>query len=163
MERAFREDGTATVMRGQLMQNFAEGILRSRWWRGRFGRTCTIHVTAGNRTRPLGGNVNLRPRLALDKYDDLELLKCMAWHMIEPDAAWHGREFAKLYLELVQRFVDPDAATELRGLYVEHGVKYRAKRVLSPEALVAAQARAATLVDARAEAVVSRMEDDYRV
>ncbi len=52
--------------------------------------------------------------------------------------AWHGREFAAIYLKLVQHGMGRAAAAKLKTSYAQYGVKWRAKRRLSPEAREAA-------------------------
>lgn len=51
-----------------------------------------------------------------------------------PGAAYHGREFCAVYLQLVQHKLGKPAADELRARFKAWGVKYKAKRILSPEA-----------------------------
>jgi hypothetical protein len=101
--------------------------------------------------------------LALSGRNKTTILQLMAYHMIPRDAAWHGREFTKLYYDLVKRFIGPEAALQLRTAYSENKIKYRAKKQLSPEALVKLRKNAELMRERQGDAVLERMEDDYRV
>lgn len=63
--------------------------------------------------------------------------------------AGHGREYAHTYLMLVQHFMGADAARQLRASFRLKGVKFTAKRVLSPAQREALRARGHALAAAR--------------
>lgn len=75
------------------------------------------------------------------------MLHELAHAVIPRHAAWHGREFAAVFLALVRRFMGAEAATALRASFREHGVKARQpgpSRKLTPDQRRAAIERLAT-------------------
>ncbi len=60
-------------------------------------------------------------------------------HVIQTEHPAHGRQYARIYLDLVRRFIDPEAAKKLKTAYIEKGVKSTKKRKATssgnPEAL----------------------------
>jgi hypothetical protein len=55
-------------------------------------------------------------------------------HLVTPrGAAFHGREFAEVYLDLVRHFLGQEAESRLKASFKTHRVKYTKKRELSPE------------------------------
>lgn len=70
-----------------------------------------------------------RPSIA----DPWVILHEIAHLGVHPDKAWHGREFAKLFLTLIKRFLGPEAARTLRQEYSNNRVKYRTPPNLSDE------------------------------
>lgn len=65
--------------------------------------------------------------------DPWVILHEIAHQGIDDDKAPHGREFAKLFLGLVKRFLGPDAARALRAEYAANRVRYRTPPNLTPE------------------------------
>lgn len=74
--------------------------------------------------------------------------------------AGHGREFAAVYLALVQHVFGKDAQDMLRTAFVAHGVRYKAKRVLSGATLEAARERGRKLAAARAAKQLAQRQHD---
>jgi putative metallohydrolase (TIGR04338 family) len=75
-------------------------------------------------------------------------------HLATPnEVAWHGREFARVYLELVRRFMGEDSATLLRASFKNHRVKFRPARRRAP----LDPARRAALVERLAKARAARV------
>lgn len=143
-------------------QAYLQTVVNSRWWRNRFGRT-TATLTPARSVRYRGSASNLEVLLPPDKMDRYRILKVLAWVMIPREAAYHGREFAKLYCELVTRFDSPDAGLQLKALYKEHRIKWQAKRKISPERMAQLKAQGEALADHRSEHAVAKLEDTYRV
>lgn len=60
-------------------------------------------------------------------------------HVVQTEWPAHGRQFARIYLDLVRRFIAPEAAQELKRAYIEKHVRSSKKRVATsagnPEAL----------------------------
>ncbi len=65
--------------------------------------------------------------------DPWVILHEIAHHGIPEVAAAHGRQFARLYLGLVRRFLGPDHAGALRDEYIRHRVRYRQPPALTGE------------------------------
>lgn len=58
------------------------------------------------------------------------VLHAHAHWLVPPDAALHGAEFCRAYLQLVKRYMGQSAYEDLRDLYKEYKIKHR---VISPE------------------------------
>lgn len=77
--------------------------------------------------------------------------------------AWHGHEFARIYLDLVRHYAGKEAADQLRAGYKKHRVRYnppRKGRKLTPEQREAAIAR---LSDARELKAAAKESDRCEV
>jgi putative metallohydrolase (TIGR04338 family) len=68
-------------------------------------------------------------------------------HHYAPRAEKHGREFARVYVELVRRYLGSNYARELRERFRARGVKHTRPRKLSAQALEAARARGRALAE----------------
>lgn len=119
-------------------------VLGSRWFRQRFRVSPgSITLKDGRGTRNAsyshGSDEINMPRWAREK--GLWVLLHEVTHMVIPSRfAWHGPEFAKVYLALVERFIGADEALLLRTAYKQKGVTYRTTRVsLKPQYRVATQ------------------------
>lgn len=103
--------------RAREVQAWVNRITRSRWWRGRFPRCGWINVKDGRGRRVAcgtrywnHGEVRL-PRWSRSR---LVILHEVA-HCVQPrGTASHGPEFARLYLDLVRRWIGPEEAARLR-------------------------------------------------
>lgn len=76
--------------------------------------------------------------------DPWVILHEIAHHGTPLGAAAHGRDFARLYLGLVARFLGPDHARALRHEYTGHRVRYRKRPTLTDEQRADRAARLAT-------------------
>lgn len=56
------------------------------------------------------------------------LLQLISHSVIPEDASWHGREFAKTYLELLERWAGESQAETARKAFVELRVRHKNKR-----------------------------------
>lgn len=99
-------------------------IERSRWWTGRFGRT-TLEVLDGRGRRKAGGWSGWRPGITLPRWSRTRpiVLHEIAHAVQPPGTAAHGPEFCRLYLDLVGRWIGPEAAATLRQSMRQGGVR----------------------------------------
>ena len=74
-----------------------------------------------------------------------------AAHVIAGARARHGRDWARVFLDLMRHFMGPEAAAKLREQFVERNVKHRAKRTISPEQREVLRERGRKLAALRAE------------
>jgi putative metallohydrolase (TIGR04338 family) len=105
---------------------YVNRVQNSRWFINRFGRK-TIRVRDGRGTtiaRSYGGEINI-PRWARHP---MVILHEMA-HEANPYRPAHGREYAKVFLALVTRFVGKEAGAELRELFRENRVKFVTSKI----------------------------------
>jgi len=140
---------------------FLDRVRKDKWFRRHYG-TWNFRVGDGRGARIARGGYNGR---SLFK-EHIAYLKLPAWartpliilHEIShgvtiqkhgTQIAWHGREYAAIYLDLVRHFLGTEAGDRLRASYKAKGVKHRPKRVLSPEQLVVMQERGRQLAAAR--------------
>jgi putative metallohydrolase (TIGR04338 family) len=127
-------------------QRYADKVTRSAWWsrnvgdgrnarlresrgagsaysglvryRGRYYHDIRLGTSHGR----LDGTV--RPTHIADPWVVLHELA----HAGSPEDPGHGREFARVFLGLVRRFLGPEAGTVLLAAYRQEGVKYLARR-----------------------------------
>jgi len=104
------------------VREFVGKITRSAWYRRRFKTYSSILVKDGRRCRRAMGGfgvINLpcwtRTRLVI-----LHELS----HAVQPPSAWHGREFCKIYLAFVKKWMGVEAYEELKASFKARGVKY---------------------------------------
>lgn len=109
-------------------------ITGSNWWRNQTSQTVAVwHVNYSQRpsSRPYGIKIpswiwrngeRRGPWVIVH-----ELCHVVLWKRL-PRIPWHGREFAKLYLEAVRRRLGPEAAEKLRQGYRLYRVHYRKRR-----------------------------------
>lgn len=129
------------------IKDLVKEILTSRWYgnywqnlpecdveasRNKRGPIEHIHVLDGRGRRrarggrPLGalrGSIAL-PRWARNRWIMLHEIA----HVFQTEEPSHGRQFARIYLDLVKRWISPGASKLLRDSYRTHKVKYMAKR-----------------------------------
>lgn len=119
-----------------------DAIYRSAWWKGNVRKKekhCgPIKVTDGRHCRSAiacGTNVIKMPRWARSEMVLLHELSHIACARIYGDnnIAAHGREFCRMYLSMVRRFMGRKVHDMLRDSFRERGVKYRKPINLSPE------------------------------
>lgn len=81
-----------------------------------------------------------------DKWTDLTMCRQIAYVLLmrtHGQAAWHGREFCAIYLDVVRAMMGAAAYELLKGSFRKHKVRFTPKRVLSPEQRAAARERLA--------------------
>lgn len=139
-------------------QAFADRVLRSAWWRKHAYRTSAVELRS---IRGSGGyyepGLTRRISLGTDRRyhhdvraatpapiaSPLMILHELCHHGTPPDAPHHGREFARLLLGAVRRFLGDEAWRILREEFVAGKVPHRkassssAARRGNPEALAA--------------------------
>ncbi len=109
------------------LRKYVKKICKSAWYRRRFVRYPLIEVGDGRRRRKAGGGwgeINM-PRWSRFK---LVILHEMA-HAVHTYQPWHGREFCKIYLAMVKKWIGKEAYAGLKLAFDEHGVKYRTGNV----------------------------------
>jgi putative metallohydrolase (TIGR04338 family) len=124
------------------IEAFVATVLRSPWLVRTFGRF-RIRVHDGRRHRiacayppsfAYGHATIVMPRWARSKMIALHEIA----HVMTPAVyAWHGREYAALYLQLVRHFLGAQKFRQLRTAFIACRVKYKpkSKRRGNPEAL----------------------------
>ena len=112
------------------IQAFVDGLCQSRWFRNRFGLV-EIAVRDGRGRRNAGGcgwrSMDGRGGfITLPKWSrhTLFILHEITHVIIPSNLAAHGREFSKIFLQLVGRWMGDDSAKDLRAAYRRCGVKY---------------------------------------
>lgn len=104
-------------------------ITHSRWWRSRYGFRPNVTVKPGKghrrATASPGTLVIQLPRWARSDWVICHELA----HLIQPRvSAFHGPEFCREYLALVNRWIGREAAQKLRKSFVNYHVKYRVRK-----------------------------------
>lgn len=126
-------DAEREVRRGQEfksvaeMQQYVDALLAQRWCRSRWGGQ-SVEVRDGRGFRramcyPDGSSAVIY--MPLWSRCQRIVLHEVAHALAPEDAAWHGPEFAAIYLALVQREVGADAAEEMRAAFRKHRVRHR--------------------------------------
>lgn len=114
------------------LTSFANDVLTSRWWKSKYP-THTIRkavVTASTSA----GTCNMRRlsnwtagsfvlRLGKTRSHQIAVLHALAHAVAAKDEPWHGRDFAKKWLELTERFLGKPEAARLREQYRIHKIK----------------------------------------
>lgn len=108
------------------VRRFVEEVTRSRWWQSRGGPS-EVEVRAGRkgqgrgRAHPDRGMISL-PRMAWRRWYVVHELA----HLIAPRrAAWHGPEFCRIYLAMLDRFCVEDEGRKLRVAFDGGRVRWR--------------------------------------
>jgi len=70
-------------------------------------------------------------------------------HLLERSGAWHGREWARVYVEIVQHFLGVERANKLRAEFRAGKVKYTKPRQYTPEQREALRERGRQLAASR--------------
>ncbi len=128
-------------------ENFINKIVSSVWWRRRcdisyvkitYGRgyykgSYSRYIATANHYFQHGeriGEITVRAKEGLSKAVLLhELAHIYTYSNLDRGHAAHGAEFAKVYLELVKRYLGSDTARDLKASFKEHKVKFLSKRV----------------------------------
>lgn len=107
------------------LTKYVNKITRSAWYRRRFTRWATIRVLDGRGRRAACGSSQSgyikMPVWARTKLVTLHELS----HVVQPYAsAWHGREFCKIYLAFVKKWMGKEVYEALKQSFKDHNVKY---------------------------------------
>lgn len=123
-----------TMKSVEEVEAFVERVTKSKWFKKEFG-LLGIRVEDGRSRQNAAarGSTLLMPRWSRSEYVTLHEIA----HVVTDRRrfAWHGREYAGNLLKLVRHFLGKEAHDNLRTAFRNHGVKYKAKRHLSPEAI----------------------------
>lgn len=138
----------------QAVQDWVDMITRSRFW-----KTYKVPIFEGHGLHGYWPQIKRYPKILVrdgrgrrnacgsqEGYIKLPLWARTYWvtlheiaHVIQTERPAHGRQFARIYLDLVRRFIGPEAARELKRAYVQKHVKSTKKRKSTskgnPEAL----------------------------
>jgi len=108
-------------------QAFVDAMIRTRWWRNRFRDIRAIWVRDGRGRRRAAGFRGIgRGHIKLPRWSRTpHIILHEVAHVVTPERPAHGREYARNLLDLVVRFLGPDAGRKLRAAYKVHGVRYR--------------------------------------
>ena len=135
-------------------EEFAYDVVESRWWKQHGtpkSGTLTIAVVdwkvkycnvVRNDWKPGYDCISLVDR------NYLTVLHALAHKLHDTSTAWHGPEFARQYIRLVDRFVGSEAGKALRAAFTKEKVKSRA---LTDETKLARAVSAATKMAAELE------------
>lgn len=138
------------------MQDWVDALLDSKWWTRRYGERF-IEVTSGaGQRRALAktrtdGWFSYKRKIGLPLWarKDWVVLHELAHHATDfkhgfDQVAAHGREFARIYVELVGHVMGKPAADALKVSFKEHSVKYsKPRKPMTPAQREAAAARLA--------------------
>ena len=116
------------------VREFVEKILRSQWykaykvmptvvggWERHPYRYCEIRDGRGRRRPCATTGVMKLPRAGRYKH---VVLHELAHHMQTERRPWHGKQFRRIYLDLVRRWMGHDAWELLRAEYKKRNVRY---------------------------------------
>jgi len=119
-ERGLREPPFNTM---QETQAFVDSVCKTKYWCNLGGLPTTATDGRGRRTACgyYGGEICL-PKWSRQRIIILHELA----HTVIGDAPWHGREFARTLLALVNRFMGKGAAAKLREAFKENHVHWKA-------------------------------------
>jgi len=161
-ERVLRPSDDPEFTDIEQIQRYVARLVTSDWFRHEFGR----HIAVPRIEKGRGSNADglgRRIRIATWGFTKMvvlhELAHCIIsrgywehggpWHHEKHKPAAHGREFAAVMLKLVQHEMGVEEARILRQSYVQKGVKYRAKKTLSPATLERLRERGRQLQEQR--------------
>jgi putative metallohydrolase (TIGR04338 family) len=109
------------------LTKYVTKICKSAWFRRRFPTMGIVRVKDGRRCRKATGGwgtINM-PRWSRTKIIVLHELSHAVQNAASPEPqAWHGREFCKIYLAFVKKWIGREAYDALKASFKEHGVKY---------------------------------------
>lgn len=119
------------------IQHWIDRVIQSSWWRERYPAIRKIHVHDGRRHRrataymtyqSYGPTISM-PRVHRDLYTVTHEIAHIATRAAaiqsQAQVAPHGRDYARVWLDLVHRFVSDAAARELRDSFKKNRVRYR--------------------------------------
>ena len=120
----------------RAIQSYAKRILKHKWFRERWPHVASVNVrkirsdARAHGWYSGGGVVSIQIPKTRWAMIEAVVLHEIAHGLTEYEfgiskTAWHGPEFAKIYVALVQHYMGREAARDLRRGYREHRVKYR--------------------------------------
>lgn len=131
-----------TALGHQAAVAFGQKITRSAWWKKRHPRELLITGYA----RANQGCLVYKAQSAIfgDADTKLKVIHNLAHQLVVAtenpnEVAWHGPEFVRLYLQMVERYIGKDAKFNLTAIFRQNGVK---TTTWSPEAKAKAKERA---------------------
>lgn len=136
-------------------QEFINKVSGTAWFQKHFGRDAfkpyglgprfTVHDSQGR-----GGASAMGRHIYVSTYyrNRIVLLHELA-HCLTIGKVAHGREYAAVYLKLVQHVMGKEVAARLKAAFKAEGVRFRPKRKLSPETLIKLRERGRLLAAAR--------------
>jgi putative metallohydrolase (TIGR04338 family) len=112
------------------IQEYVDSITRTRWWKARSNwKHVEVKGPRGPQTRALSfrnrGMISLPERWGKWAYTKGVILHELAHLLVPGNVASHGKEYAKMYLHIVWRFLGKDAYRYLKWNFDLGGVKYR--------------------------------------
>jgi putative metallohydrolase (TIGR04338 family) len=121
-------------------QKFYDRILKSHWWRNYSIPHLNIKRTTATRWQHVQLHDGRRRRIACASANHIWLPRWARHestmlhelaHVIQTQMPWHGRQFARIYLDLVKRWhSDKTAYDKLKNSFRKHRVKFcREKKV----------------------------------
>lgn len=125
------EKGTPDLPTVADCQALVDRIVYSRWWNGQLRTNPDMAVVFGNvtvsdgRGRRRGGVAGLDIAMPGWTRHTYYLLHEIAHVMTPMRYAWHGPEFCRNYLALVDRWMGKDAGRALRAEFKTKRVRYR--------------------------------------
>lgn len=106
---------SATTLTASQAATWARTIMTSRWWKKRHPRE--VSVLCSPRWRCASSILHVSTG------NQLDVLHAMAHILVPTDVAWHGPEFVREYLTLVERFISKDAKANLTKIFRAAGVE----------------------------------------
>jgi len=111
------------------VQNYLDKLVTRAWFKTRWGEMC-VTVCKGKANYYRGFHITLN-NFGLHKWVVLHELA----HACTPKATGggHGRYWARSYIELVKFEIGEDYANQLKEAFNQNGVKYKVKKIYTPE------------------------------
>lgn len=107
------------------MKEICESATSSNWWRRRFGYAHKIEVFVSDRHYYSHAFYPEQEIFITENYsDEMTLYHELAHCVVPTPHAWHGRLFARIYLDLVRQFMGQKHAKALEGRYLDNGVRF---------------------------------------
>lgn len=119
------------------VQAWVDGIQKSKWWakQGYTKRKIKVHPGRAS-SSAFANTAKMQIRMPYDwsrrKWVILHEMAHITADLLYEEDQRHGRGFCSVYLKLVERWIGVEEARALRKSFVEHNVRYRNKRVMTP-------------------------------
>ncbi len=107
------------------LTKYVKKISKSAWFRRRFGPNEIAVKDGRRRSSACGGwgEINM-PRWSRFKLCILHEFAHAVQTRVARGSAWHGREFCKIYIAFVKKWIGAEAAEELKQAFKTHKAKY---------------------------------------
>lgn len=127
-----------------LVCDYAKAVTGTRWWKEHYSKKQVYMKQPRSDSCTSLALEDGGIRIAKCHYEKVTILHELCHLVIPWQYASHGREFCKTMLDMVGRFISPEAKQMLREEYRKHSVKWCAKKNISPaqRAAMAERARA---------------------